>query len=614
MGLFTSRKTVFVDSDILVIGGGFGGCGAAYESRYWGRDLKVIVVEKANIERSGAVAQGLYAINCYMGMQWDENQPEDHVRYARNDLMGLVREDLGFDIARHVDSSVHMFEEWGLPIMLDKDTGRYQREGKWQIMIHGESYKPIIAEAARKAATEVYNRIMVTHLLMDKTRPDRVAGAVGFNVRDGNFYVFRAKAVIVSAGGASHIFKPRSVGEGMGRTWYAPWSSASAYALPIQVGAKMTQMENRIVLTRFKDGYGPVGAYFLHLKTYTTNAYGDKYEETWFDSIKEMVGEYAEKEPMPTCLRNHAMLEEIKAGRGPIYMQTKEAFADPEKEQVGWENFLGMTIGQAVVWASQNIDPKETNPELITSEPYVMGSHATCSGAWASGPEDYAPADYEWGYNRMMTVDGLFGAGDTIGGTAHKFSSGSFTEGRIAGKSAVRYVKDLGRDQPQLNEAEVDGLKTMVYQPMENYEVGRNEIVAGTVSPSYISPLQGLQRLEKIMDEYVGGTSTNYQTNEPMLNRGLELLSMLKEDLDHIGADSLHELMRAWELQHRVWTSESVARHTLFREETRWPGYYYRGDHPKLDDTDWHCFTLSRYNPESGEWAMEKAPVHHIID
>ena len=50
------------------------------------------------------------------------------------------------------------------------------------------------------------------------------------------------------------------------RTWYAPWSNGSAYALPIAVGAKMTQMENRIVLCRFKDGYGPVGAYFLHLK------------------------------------------------------------------------------------------------------------------------------------------------------------------------------------------------------------------------------------------------------------------------------------------------------------------------------------------------------------
>ncbi|GIS89666.1 MAG: hypothetical protein CM1200mP18_23760 [Gammaproteobacteria bacterium] len=73
MGLFSNRKTVFVDSDILVVGGGMAGCGATYESRYWGRDLKIVCVEKANIERSGAVAQGLYAINCYMGMQWDEN-------------------------------------------------------------------------------------------------------------------------------------------------------------------------------------------------------------------------------------------------------------------------------------------------------------------------------------------------------------------------------------------------------------------------------------------------------------------------------------------------------------------------------------------------------------
>jgi glycine/D-amino acid oxidase-like deaminating enzyme len=87
-------KTVFEDCDILVVGGGMGGTGAAYEARYWGRDLKIVVAEKANIDRSGAVAQGLYAINCYMGMRWGENQPEDHVRYARNDLMGMVREDL----------------------------------------------------------------------------------------------------------------------------------------------------------------------------------------------------------------------------------------------------------------------------------------------------------------------------------------------------------------------------------------------------------------------------------------------------------------------------------------------------------------------------------------
>ena len=123
----------------------------------------------------------------------------------------------------------------------------------------------------------------------------------------------------------------------------------------------------------------------------------------------------------------------------------------------------------------------------------------------------------------MTTVDGLFGAGDT----AHKFSSGSFTEGRIAAKAAERYVSDMGKNQPQFSEQEYQDLEKLIFQPLENYRIGRNEITAGTVSPSYLLPIHGLQRLEKIMDEYVGGTSTNYMTNGVMLNRGLELLTML---------------------------------------------------------------------------------------
>ena len=243
-----------------------------------------------------------------------------------------------------------------------------------------------------------------------------------------------------------------------------------------------------------------------------------------------------------------------------------------------------------------------------------MGSHATCSGAWVSGPEDISPPEYFWGYNRMLTVDGLFGAGDTVGGTAHKFSSGSFTEGRIAAKAAVKYILDLGDEKIEVNNKQCEDLKEIIYKPLENYTVGRNEITAGTVSPSYLLPIQGLQRLEKIMDEYVGGISVNYMTNGNMLKRGIELLGTLQEDLEHIGAEDLHPLMRAWELKHRTITSECVAQHTLFREETRWPGYYYRGDHMKLDDDNWHCLTVSRKDPETGEWTMEKAPLYHIVD
>ena len=64
---------------------------------------------------------------------------------------------------------------------------------------------------------------------------------------------------------------------------------------------------------------------------------------------------------------------------------------------------------------------------------------------------------------------------------------------------------------------------------------------------------------------------------------------------------------------HRVWTAEAVARHTLFRQETRWPGYYYRADHPKLNDADWQVFTASQYDAKTGDWRMSKLPVHHII-
>jgi adenylylsulfate reductase, subunit A len=601
-----------VDCDVLIVGGGFAGCGAAFESRFWGRDLKIVLVEKAAIERSGAVAQGLSAINCYMGMRWEENRPEDFVRYVRNDLMGLSREDLVYDVARHVDSSVHLFEEWGLPIFTDPKTGKYVREGRWQVMIHGESYKPIIAEAARAAATQVDEHVLITHLLLRSDDRQRVAGAVGFSVRDGSFHVYRARVVIVAAGGASHLFRPRSAGEGWGRTWYPPWSTGSAYALLIRAGAEMTQMENRLVVTRFKDGYGPVGAFFLYLKSVATNAAGENYEVARRPGLRERVGAYADATPLPTCLRNDLMFREIQEGRGPILMHTERVVDSPEKEAVAWGAFLNMTVGQAVTWAAQGTDPRRDPSELILSEPYVLGSHAVCAGAWASGPADLGPEDYRWGYNRMTTITGLFGAGDTIGGCAHKFSSGSFTEGRLAAKGAFRFLQEHP-EPPAVSDAEVQGARSALYAPLVRFLEARSRVTSGVVHPDVLLPDQGLHRLEKIMDEYGGGVGANYTTNEALLDRGLRQLTHLREDLRSLGAKDLHQLGRAWELEHRLWTAEAVLRHTRFRTETRWPGYYYRSDYPKIDDEKWRCFVNSTYDPSTGAWRLFTRPVHALI-
>ncbi|HEV2281112.1 MAG TPA: adenylyl-sulfate reductase subunit alpha [bacterium] len=620
-------ETEVVPCDVLIVGGGMAGCGAAYEAAYWAKakGLRVVLAEKGAIERSGAVAMGLSAINCYMGMRWGENQPEDFVRYVRQDLMGVSREDLVYDIARHVDSTVHMFEEWGLPIFKTPE-GRYKREGRWQIMIHGESYKPIVAEAAKKAIGEenVYERIFMSHLLTDERDPSRIAGAVGFSVRDPKVYVFKAKAVICAAGGATGVFRPHSVGEGLGRIWYAPWNTGSVYKLMMLAGAEMSQMEHRLVVARFKDGYGPVGMWFLLFKAVLKNAYGELVEEKWADLLKEWLP-YGAGKPIPTPLRNHQMIRDYLAGRGPHYLRTDEALQkmyadvgnDPRKireiESDAWEDFLDMTMSQALLWASENIDPAKTPSEVVLTEPYLMGSHASATGAWVSGPEDLAPKDYFWGYNRMTTVKGLFAAGDGVSGSAHKFSSGSYTEGRLAGKAAVAYVFD-NSDEPHVETDRVEAIKTELYRPLAVYEKEKGTVTHPEIgNPNYVFPKQALLRLQKIMDEYCAGQGAYYMTNEPTLTRGLELLGYFKEDLQRMAARDLHDLLRCWEVWDRVWCAEAHMRHILFRQETRWPGYYYRGDFPKIDDEQWKCFVNSRYEPAKGEWTLAKRPYVQIV-
>ena len=277
-------ETEVVETDLLILGGGMSACGATFEAAYWAKKngLKVVVVDKAAMDRSGAVAMGLSAINQYIGWAAGDNTLEDYVKYVRQDLMGVSREDLVYDIARHVDSSVHLFEKWGLPIWTDAN-GKYVHEGRWQIMINGESYKVLVAEAAKTALAtlgdqgQLYERVFIVEPLMDG---DRVAGAVGFSVREDKFYVFKAKATIAVMGGAVHVFRPRSVGEGLGRAWYPPWNSGSTAYFTIKAGAEMTCQEVRFIPVRFKDGYGPVGAWFLLFKSRATNAFGEEYMVT----------------------------------------------------------------------------------------------------------------------------------------------------------------------------------------------------------------------------------------------------------------------------------------------------------------------------------------------
>jgi adenylylsulfate reductase subunit A len=388
----------------------------------------------------------------------------------------------------------------------------------------------------------------------------------------------------------------------------------------IPIGTEMTQMEHRFVPTRFKDGYGPVGMWFQYFHARVTNALGEDYTVTRESELKKYAP-YGLAVPTPTPLRNHQMFMDIRDGLGPMYMHTEEAMqnlaqGDPAKmDQVrneAWEDFLDMTVAQALTWAAQNIAPEVTPSEVVLAEPYIMGSHSGEAGAWVSGPQDVSPPDYFWGYNRMTTIQGLFAAGDGVGAAPHKFSSGSFTEGRLAAKAAVAYTLDHVQE-PTLSEAHIRQLQETIWTPLETFATHRGVSTADDINPNYITPHQGLVRLQKIMDEYAAGTSAWYTTNGPTLERGIALIEMFREDLQHLAARDLHELMRCWELVHRTWVGEAHMRHMLHRQETRWPGYYYRADYPDLDDANWRVFVNSRYHAGSNQWELITKPYVNLV-
>jgi adenylylsulfate reductase subunit A len=630
---FGNPEIVQEEVDILIIGGGMAACGAAFEIMRWAKPhgLKVKLVDKAAMDRSGAVAQGLSAINTYVG----EHDPADYVRYVRNDLMGIIREDLVYDVGRHVDDSVHHFEQWGLPIWKQPgdegkslvEGGKPVRSGKWQIMINGESYKWIVAEAAKKALGKenIEERVFIVRMVTDKNDPTRVAGAAGFSVREHKLYVYKFKCCLLVCGGAVNVFRPRSIGEGVGRAWYPVWNAGSTYAMAAECGATMTMMENRFVPARFKDGYGPVGAWFLLFKAQVMNGAGEDYNKISGHLIKDTkrFGKYGQGVP-GTCLRNHIMINEMKEGRGPIMMDTPAAMAKlaekmtPKEvkhlEAEAWEDFLDMTISQCGVWAGENIEPDKQPSEIMPTEPYLLGSHAGCAGIWVSGPTDIpgTPKEWSWGYNRMTTVKGLFTSGDGVGASGHKFSSGSHAEGRIAAKAMVKFALDNKGWKPEMART-VEQLVEEIYRPVKTFLQHKDYTTAIDINPHYITPKMLQFRLQKIMDEYCAGVSTWYQTNAKMLELCEKKLEMVKEDSLKMRAKDLHELLRAWENYHRIIAAECHMKHIQFREETRYPGYYYRTDHNYIDDENWKCFVNSQYDRDSKKWKLWKQPYVQLI-
>lgn len=545
-----------ISADIVIVGGGTAGCYAAVTIKEASPSTDVLVVEKAHIKRSGCLAAGVNAINAYLN---PGETPESYLDYVKKDSAGLVREDLVYTIGKRLNKVTEKLETWGLPFPKD-ESGHYRQRGRRSIEINGEGIKPIIAAALQKSGARILNRTVATNYII---KNGRAAGVFAISAREKKFYVISAKAVICAAGGAAGMYRPNNGGLASHKMWYCPFNVGTGFAMGLRAGAEMTTFEMRFIALRIKDVLSPTGTIAQGVKARQINALGEAYQ-----------GRY---DSNTTPARLYATVEENKAGRGPCYLDLTHL---PDSDNIRIkEAYLSMSPGIILKWADEDTEPNGKPLEICSSEPHVVGGHGQ-AGYWVDS-------------RRRTTLEGMFAAGDVAGGAPKKYVTGCFAEGEIAAIAALEYIDGIEFPEPGVQEIEAE--ITRVFKPMDR---------KGKTSPDEYE-----ERLQKVMDEYAGGISANYELCESKLLVARELLSKLQHDMEiNLNAGNMHELVKAHEVVDRVLVSRVLVEHLLYRKETRWRSYQERVDYPGRDDHQWFKFINSTYDRKTRDIKIVERP------
>lgn len=546
-------KNRIIDTDVLIIGGGTAGCFAGITLGKK-KDLDVLIVEKANIVRSGCLAAGVNAINAYITKG---RVPQDYVDYCKKDADGIVREDLLLSMSERLNHVTKIMEDLGLVILKDEN-GEYVARGNRNIKINGENIKPILADAVKKQDNvAVINHLNITDFIVEN---NKIKGAYGFDVNDAVFYEINAKAVLVATGGAAGLYRPNNPGFSRHKMWYPPFNTGAGYAMGINAGAEMTTFEMRFIALRCKDTIAPTGTIAQGVPAKQLNSNGEVYEN---------------KYGLTTSQRLYGTVTENREGRGPCYLGTKGISREQEEDL--YKAYLNMAPSQTLKWLEAAGGPSEENVEIEGTEPYIVGGH-TASGYWVNN-------------NRETTIHGLFAAGDVAGGCPQKYVTGALAEGEIAAQAIAERLEGSG--------------KGFVVNEVEDSELSENAFAKKSEYERFLNNKQGLvdieqteEAMQKIMDQYAGGISTDYQYNEARLELADEKIKFLEQSIDNLAAQDADDLLRIYEIRERLTVCRSVIAHLKARKETRWHSFAENMDYPAKSD-DWLKYVNSR--KENGE-------------
>ncbi|OMC32532.1 fumarate reductase/succinate dehydrogenase flavoprotein subunit [Mycobacterium sp. GA-1841] len=548
---------VRIDCDVLVIGGGTAGTMAALTAAENG--AQVLLLEKAHVRHSGALAMGMDGVN--NAVIPGKAEPEDYVAEITRANDGIVNQRTVYQTATRGFAMVQRLERYGVKFEKDEHgeyaVRRVHRSGSYVLpMPEGKDVKKalyrVLRQRSMREKIRIENRFMPVRVLTDG---GRAVGAAAFNTRTGEFVTVAAKAVILSTGACGRLGLPAS-GYLYG-TYENPTNAGDGYAMAYHAGAELSGIECFQVNPLIKDYNGPACAYVANpFGGYQVNALGERFVDSDYWSGQMMA----------------EVKEEIESARGPIYLKVSHL---PDETLTTLENILHTTERptRGTFHANRGHDYRTHDIEMHISEIGLCSGHSA-SGVWV---DEHA----------RTTVPGLYAAGD-LACVPHNYMIGAFVYGDLAGEHAASTLAETSAPQ-DLPADQIAAAHELIYRPLRH--------------PDAPPQPQVEFKLRRFVNDYVAPPKTATK-----LSIAVQTFERMEAEVEGIGARTPHELMRAAEVSFIRDCAEMAARSSLTRTESRWGLYHERADLPQRDDQQWR-YHLNLYKDADGAMRFVKRPV-----
>jgi succinate dehydrogenase/fumarate reductase flavoprotein subunit len=556
-------NTIEHEVDVLVVGGGTAGPMAAVKAKERNPQLKVMLLEKANVKRSGAISMGMDGLN--NAVVPGHATPEQYTKEITIANDGIVNQRTVYAYASNSYRTIEELDRWGVKFEKD-ETGDYAMRKVHHIgtyvlpMPEGHNVKKVLYRQLKRTRVEVTNRVVATRVLLDSL--GRAAGILGFDCRTGDFVVIKAKAVILCCGAAGRLGLPTS-GYLFG-TYENPTNAGDGYAMAFHAGAELANLECFQVNPLIKDYNGPACAYVTGpFGGYTANNKGDRFIECDYWSGQMMMEFY----------------NELQSGNGPVFLKI-DHLAEETISDIETILHTNERPSRGRFHEGRGTDYRQKMIEMHISE---IGF---CSGHSASGV--YINERGE------TTVPGLYSAGD-MANVPHNYMLGAFTYGWFCGENAAEYAATLAQQNIDAGQIAQE----------------RERVAAPTRRDDGLPPSQIEYKVRRLVNDYLQPPKVTRK-----MEIGLERILQVRDDLPMMRAANAHELMRCMEVAHITDCAEMAARASLFRTESLWGLYHYRVDYPQRNDSDWfkHCHLRKSANGNMEHVTHDIEPYLFALD